>query len=51
MTPAMPELGWAGTLGVLLFSTVCITGIVVYHLWLDRRLRRERSGTRPQPRR
>lgn len=51
MTPSTPGLGWAGTLGMLVFIAACLAGIILYHMWLDRRLTRERStreGTRPE---
>jgi hypothetical protein len=43
MTSTMPGLGWMATLAMLAFIAACVAGIVLYHVWLDRRLRRERA--------
>ena len=43
MRPAMPELGWAGTLGVTIVIILLGAALVLYHLWMDRRLKRERE--------
>jgi hypothetical protein len=43
MTPTMPELGWTGRVGVSVFVMLLVAGIVLYHLWMDRRLKRERE--------
>ena len=43
MTPTMPELGWSGTVGVTVFIMLMVAGIVLYHLWMDRRLKRDRE--------
>ncbi|HEX6211101.1 MAG TPA: hypothetical protein VF136_10010 [Methylomirabilota bacterium] len=54
MTPSMPGLGWTGMLGMLVFGAACVAGIVLYHLWLDRRLTRARGmreNGRPESRR
>ena len=50
MTPTMPELGWSGTVGVTVFIMLMVAVIVLYHLWMDRRLKRdgERSAERPK---
>jgi hypothetical protein len=36
MTP-MPELGWAGTVGIIGTIVSLVVALVVYHGWLDRR--------------
>lgn len=37
MTPSMPELGWTGTVGATLLVVLLIAGIVLYHIWMDKR--------------
>ena len=39
----MPELGWAGTLGITVVIILLGAALVLYHLWMDRRLKRERE--------
>jgi formate hydrogenlyase subunit 3/multisubunit Na+/H+ antiporter MnhD subunit len=50
VTPTtMPELGWLGTLGMLLFIGAMVATIVLYHIWMGRRLEadQKREGDRP----
>lgn len=42
MTPTT-ELGWTGRVGVTVFIMLLVAGICFYHLWMDRRLKRERE--------
>ena len=44
MSP-VPSLGWAGTIGMVVVIVGLAVGIVVYHVWLDRRLKAERDRT------
>jgi hypothetical protein len=48
-----PPLGWAGTVGMVVVIVGLVVGIVVYHVWLDRRLKaeRDRAAGTPTPRR
>ena len=48
MGTTVPPLGWAGTIGLTAMVALLILGIVVYHVWLDRRLRRERQAQDPE---
>jgi hypothetical protein len=41
MGTTMPPLGWAGTVGMIVTVVMLVLGIIAYHGWLDRRLRRE----------
>lgn len=47
MTPTTPSLGWEGTLGVIVIIAALIVGVVLYHVWLRRRLQAERERVRP----
>ena len=44
---AAPALGWQGTLGMTVIIAALIAGVIVYHMWLDRRLRADRERDRP----
>jgi hypothetical protein len=48
-----PDLGWSGTIGLTLIVVLLVAGIVVYHIWMDAVLRRQReaSGELPPARR
>lgn len=39
-----PELGWAGTIGMVVIILALVVGVVLYHVWMERRVRRERHG-------
>ena len=41
--PTIPELGWTGTVGLLLIVAGLLVGIVLYHVWLERRVKTERD--------
>ena len=47
MGTTMPPLGWAGTVGMIVTVVMLVVGIIAYHAWLDRRLRRERARNGP----
>ena len=43
---SMPSLGWQGALGMIVIIAALIAGVIVYHVWLDRRLKAERERDR-----
>jgi hypothetical protein len=49
----VPPLGWTGTIGMVVVIVGLVVGIVVYHVWLDRRLKaeRDRAAGTPTPQR
>lgn len=40
----VPPLGWAGTIGMIVVIGALVAGIVLYHVWMDRRLKREAAS-------
>lgn len=47
MTPTMLALGWTGALAMVVAIAALIGVIVLYHIWLDRRLETERACGEP----
>jgi membrane protein implicated in regulation of membrane protease activity len=39
--PPTPEMTWPVRVGMIVFILFMVLAIVLYHLWLDRRLERE----------
>jgi hypothetical protein len=40
----VPPLGWAGTIGMIVIIGALVVGVVLYHVWMDRRLKREAAS-------
>lgn len=43
---SMPELGWAGTVGIICVIGALVVALVLYHVWFDRRLIRPDAAQR-----